>query len=159
MSQLRITSLRVDFRNTEGWFGKDGPCPYLIVNCCFRIDKDEEDFLWQHAKADSEDFRNVVSLDDPERFEAWLVDPNGWDFSSRYDGYKKAWIHNDPQWTYVEKFDTFWFRQWVADCTVTRAIIAELEHYKKHGKLPSVYRTVEGHIILQHLRTLGEYWD
>ncbi|NCW27177.1 MAG: hypothetical protein EBV83_02580 [Verrucomicrobia bacterium] len=113
MSQLRITSLRVDFRNTEGWFGKDGPCPYLIVNCCFRIDKDEEDFLWQHAKADSEDFRNVVSLDDPERFEAWLVDPNGWDFSSRYDGYKKAWIHNDPQWTYVEKFDTFWFRQWV----------------------------------------------
>jgi formylglycine-generating enzyme required for sulfatase activity len=49
--------------------------------------------------------------------------------------------------------------EWVADCSVTRAIISDLEHYKNHGMLPTVYRTIDEGIILQHLRTLHSYWD
>jgi hypothetical protein len=82
-----------------------------------------------------------------------------WDLKASYDGYGKAWVHGDPPWRYLEKFDCFWFREWIADSTVTRALISELQHYKDHGHLSSVYRTVESSIILSHLRTLGTYWD
>jgi hypothetical protein len=84
-----------------------------------------------------------------------------WDLNSHtpYPGYGRAWTHQDPVWQYLEKFDTFWLREWVADCPVTRAIIADLEFYREHGKLPTVYRTIDEGIILQHLRTLQTYWD
>ena len=160
---LTITSLRADYRETEGWFeGGKTPCPYIIINCvfkCARSDDIHEDFAWNQAKAWSEDWKQVLTIDDPERYNAWLDDPLGWEFSSRYDGYSRAWTHGEPTWQYIEKFDCFWFREWIADCGPTRAIIAELEHYKEHGHLPSVYRTVESSIVLSHLRTLHEYWD
>ena len=159
---LTITSLRVDGRETEGWFeGGTRPCPYLIVNCVFKCDRSEdlhEDFAWNQAKAWSEDYRQVLTIDDPERYERWLMG-DGWDFRTSYNGYGKAWTHDDPPWRYIEKFDSFHFREWIADCGPTRAVIAELEYYKEHGCLPSVYRTVESSIILSHLRTLSEYWD
>jgi hypothetical protein len=159
---LTITNLRVDFRKSES--PKPWPdVPYLIVNCVFRCARTNDygtDFAWHQAKAYSEEYRQILTLDDPERFDAWLMDPDGWNLSSKYDGYGRAWTHEDPAWKYIEKFDCFWFRSWSADCTVTRAIIAELEYYRKHGKLPSVYRSVDEGIILSHLRTLGEtYWD
>jgi len=148
---LTITSLRVDAKGND--------VPFLVVNCVFKCDRDpgSYDFLWNQAKAWSEEYHKVLTVDDPERYEEWIC--SHWDLKERYDGYGKAWVHEDPQWRRIEKFDCFWFRQWVADCTVTRAIVAELEHYKKHRTLPSVYRAVEGSIILSHLRTLGQYWD
>ncbi len=159
---LTITSLRVDARETEGYFdGGTRSCPYLIVNCVFRCSRSEdlhEDFTWQQAKAWSEDYTEKLTIDDPERYEAWLM-RESWNLRSKYDGYGKAWVHGDPPWRYLEKFDCFWFREWVADCGPTRAIIQELQHYKDHGTLPSVYRAVESSIILSHLRTLHEYWD
>ena len=159
---LTITSLRVDARETEGWFNEGTrPCPYLIVNVIFKCDRSDdlhEDYTWNQAKAWSEDYTQKLSIDDPKRYEEWLMGV-GWDFNTSYTGYGKAWVHGDPPWRYLEKWDVFWFREWIADCGPTRAIIAELEYYKDNGHLPSVYRTVESSIVLSHLRTLGTYWD
>ena len=159
---LEITSLRTDYRVTEGWFkGEPRDCPFIIVNCCFRIHDDKEEGNWSslRAKAEAEIYREVLTIDDPERYDRWLMSPDGWSFSSRYDGYGRAWTHQDCPWQYIEKFDTFHFREWIADCGPTRAIIQELEYYQQHGKLPSVYRTLESEIILSHLRALQSYWD
>jgi hypothetical protein len=158
---LTITNLRVDFRTSESpepW----PDVPYIIVNCVFKCSRSNdpgEDFAWAQAKAFSEEYRKVLTIDDPERYEEWFMSAAGWDILTKYDGYGRAWTHEDPTWRYIEKFDVFWFREWVADCSVTRAIIAELEHYRTHGKLPSVYRSTDECIILSHLRTLHEYWD
>ncbi len=156
---LTITALRVDSCGTEGWFAeRKAACPYLIVNCCFKATKNEDTFIWERAKGETEEYQKVLTIDDPKRYENWICNQCGLS-QFKYDGYGRAWIHKDPVWQYIEKFDTFWFRQWVADCSVTRAIIAELEHFRKHGTLPSVYRSVEEGIILQHLETLQRYWD
>ena len=159
--ELTITSLRVDSRKTAGWFQETPTdCPYLIVNAVFRIEPGENgNWSLERAKAEAEEYRQVITIDDPKRYEDWLMRPDGWNFSSRYDGYGRAWTYQDCPWRYIEKFNVFWFREWIADCGPTRAIIAELEHYKEHGKLPSVYRTLESEIILQHLKTLHSYWD
>jgi hypothetical protein len=147
---LTITSLRIDERKGE-------VVPFLIVNCCFKVDPDANDgYLWAQAKGDSEEYRQVLTIDDPEKYEESLLN---WDYSQRYPGYGRAWTHQDPVWEYIEKFNTCWFREWVADCPVTRAIVRDLEHYKTHGMLPTVYRTLDEAIILQHLRTLQRYWD
>ena len=150
---LTITSLRVDEIQGE-------VVPFLVVNCCFKCAKDPEnyDFLWVQAKGDSEEYRKVLTIDDPEKYLEFIMD---WDlnFHTPYPGYDRAWTHQDPVWQYIEKFDTFWFREWIADCPVTRAIITDLEHYKEHGKLPTIYRSIDEGIILQHLRTLQSYWD
>ena len=158
---LKITNLRVDYRNTptpENW----PDVPYLIINVVFRCDRSDSydtDFAWAQAKAHSEEYRKVLTIDDPERYDAWIMSPDGWNWSSKYDGYGRAWTHEDPTWRHIEKFDVFWLREWVADCSVTRAIIAELEYYREHGKLPSVYRATDECIILSHLRTIHSYWD
>jgi hypothetical protein len=147
---LIITSLRVDERKGE-------VVPYLIVNCCFTVEPDAHDgYLWAQAKGDSEEYRQVLTIDDPVKYEESLLD---WDYSQRYPGYGRAWTHQDPVWQYIEKFNVFWFREWIADCPVTRAIVKDLEHYKTHGMLPTVYRSIDEGIILQHLRTLQSYWD
>jgi len=147
---LTITSLRVDERKGE-------VVPYLIVNCCFTVVPESHDgYLWAQAKGDSEEYRQVLTIDDPKKYEESLLI---WDYTTRYSGYGSAWTHQDPVWEYIEKFDTFWLREWVADCPVTRAIVKDLEHYKTHGMLPTVYRTIDEGIILQHLRTLQSYWD
>jgi len=159
---ITITNLRVDRRETKGYLAdEDTSLSYLIVNCVFKCSRDplNHDFSWHQAKGGSEEYHKVLTIDDPKRYEEWLVDPDGWNFSSRYNGYGKAWTHADPVWQYIEKFDCFWFREWISDCTVTRAIITELEYYKEHGKLPSVYRSIDDGIILAHLRSLHTYWD
>jgi hypothetical protein len=148
---ITITSLKVDAKGTE--------VPYLIVNCTFKCAEDPENYnyAWNQARAWSEEYRQVLTIDDPKRYEGWIRDH--WDLTERYDGYGRAWTHEDPTWQYIEKFDIFWLREWVADCGVTREIIAELDFYRKHGELPSVYRATDDCIILQHLRTLHSYWD
>jgi hypothetical protein len=106
----------------------------------------------------AEEYQKVLTIDDPACYEAFTTD---WDLNCKttYPGYSRAWTHQDTPWRYLPKFDSFWFREWIADCTVTRAIISELQFFKDHGKLPSVYRSVEEGIILTHLETLQRYWD
>ena len=157
---LTITSLRVDSRATSNGNVWGADLSYLIVNVCFKIDRSTDDgsFLWERTKAEAGEYSSVLTIDDPERYDGWLMG-NDWSFSKRYDGYGRAWTHNDPPWRYLEKFDTFWLREWVSNCSVTRALVYELEYYEEHGKLPSVYRFTDGSIILQHLRALQSYWD
>jgi hypothetical protein len=147
---LTITNLRID--EIQG-----KTVPFLVVNCCFTLEPDAHDgYLWAKAKEDSADYRQIITIDDPAKYESSLL---SWDFKMRYPGYGRSWTHQDPVWQYIEKFSTFWFREWVADCPVTRAIVADLKYYKEHGKLPTVYRTIDEAIILQHLRTMQSYWD
>ena len=156
---LTITNLRVDERATEGWFGEDRvACPFIILNVVFHVEKDEDTYTWERAKGMAEEYQKVLTIDDPERYENWICNQCGFD-QFMYDGYSRAWTHQDRPWQYIEKFDCFWFREWIADCTVTRAIISELQHFKDHGCLPSVYRSVEEGIILTHLESLQRYWD
>ena len=161
MEPLKILNLRVDYRKSESpepW----PEVPYAIVNVVFKCERTnnyDTDFAWCQAKGESEEYRQVLTIDDPKRYENWLMSPDGWSFSSKYDGYGRAWTHNDPVWRHIEKFDVFWFREWIADCAVTRSIIQELKYYKEHGSLPSVYRSIDECIILSHLETLQRYWD
>ena len=151
---LTITSLRVDERVTpEGnlWLQE---VPFLTVNATFRITDDEH--LLERTKADSENYRSVLTIDNAGRYESFLLN-DVWD--SRYDGFGRAITFNDPVFMYLEKFSTFTFREYVADSPVTRAIIAELQYYKDHGKLPSVYRHAEEYIIISHFACLDRYWD
>ena len=152
---LTITSLRTDYRITPGGIIWTQDFPYIICNATFRITDDKH--LFERTKAECEDYRQVLSIESPELYEKWLED---WDlnFENGYD-YKRVWIHNESPFVYLEKFNTFHFREWIADTAVTRTIIAELEHYKDFGKLPSVYRHAEEYIIISHFHALDRYWD
>lgn len=159
---LTITSLRADYRKTEGdgkfWLRDVG---FIIVNATFKLSVcDESDSsIRERTKAEASEYSRVLTIDDPERYEAWLLDPKGWNWSSKYDGYGRAWVHNDPVFQYLEKFDTFWFREWISDCSVTRSILDELFYYKLTGKLPTAYRHTDECVVLQHFRSLQGYWD
>lgn len=158
MTCLTVTHLRVDYRTSES----PPPYPdvkYLIVNCCFKIDQNQEDGwpLWHQAKGESEEYTKNLSIDDPEEYEKWLFTERNW--LKKYPGHSHVWVHQDQTWQYIEKFDTFVFREWIADSPITRAIIAELQFYKNHGKLPTVYRGTDESTVLRHLRTLNNYWD
>jgi hypothetical protein len=154
---LTITNLRVDSRESKGYFIDGKPCPYLILNVVFKVEKDEDTYTWERAKGMAEEYLKNLTIDDPEKYENWIE--HEWDLHESYPGYGRAWVHQDPPWRYLPKFDSFHFREWLSDCGPTRAIIAELQHFKEHGKLPSVYRSVEEGIILTHLETLQRYWD
>ena len=150
---LTITSLRTNYRVTPEGNMWEQDVPFLVVNACFRITDDEH--LWERTKAECEEYRQVLSIKSPEDYEEFLKD---WDFTKGYD-YDRAWIRQESPFVYLEKFDTFHFREFVADSTVTRAIIAELEHFREHGKLPSVYRHAEEYIVISHFHALERYWD
>jgi hypothetical protein len=153
---LEITSLRVDRRKTEGdgsfWL-KD--IPFAIVNICFRVTDDEH--LLELAKAEASEYSRVLTITSPEKYEAALAN---WDltFKNGYD-FVRAWTIKDPVFLYLEKFQTFHFREWIADTLPTKMMLWELQYYKENGKLPSVYRHTDECIILQHLRSLRGYWD
>ena len=153
---LAITSLSVDERVTPEGNMYEESIPYLIVNACFKIEDDEH--LFERTKAECEDYRSVLTVDDPKKYEEWLLDQD-FSFSKTYEGYGRAWTHNDIHFHYIEKFNTFLFREWVADSTVTRAIISELQYYKENGRLPSVYRHAEEYIVMSHFQCLDRYWD
>jgi hypothetical protein len=152
LPELQITSLRVN-----EYRGAKYDVPYLVINATFKVDPDTS--LWQMAKGESKEYAQRLTIDDPEKYEQWIM-RESWDLKDRYPGYGRAWLPQEVPWQYIEKFDTFWFRSWSADSTVTRAIISELQYYAQHQKLPSVYRSTDESIVLDHLRTLGEtYWD
>jgi len=153
---LEITSLRVDERVTPAgnlWYAE---VPYLIVNATFKINEDEH--LLERTKAEASEYSSVLTIDDPERYETWIANQCGFD-QFRYDGYGRAWTSQDPPFYYLEKFQTFHFRQFVADSSVTRAILAELTHFKQHGKLPSVYRHAEEYVVISLFHLLDRLWD
>ena len=153
---LEITSLKVIERVTPEGNLWEQDVPFLALNATFRIEDDES--LFERTKAESEDYRSVLTVDDAGRYESFLLNECGFE-QFRYDGFGRAITFNDPVLVYLDKFRTFWFREFVADSGATRAIIAELQHYKQHGKLPSVYRHAEEYIILSHFHCLDRLWD
>ena len=135
--------------------------PYLIANVTWRVTPDGDDDIHtlKSFLSATEDYSEVPTIDDSAKFEAFVESNGVIDVFRNYPGIEKRSIFNDKKWHYLEKFNTFWAREWVVDCTVTRAVLQELEIYQKLGKFPSVYRGVDSHIIYQHIDTLQRYWD
>jgi hypothetical protein len=143
--------------------------PYLIVNCVFQC---EPGYYHAKAMARSQEYREVVVTGSPEEekaewdarlaeeerdeegawLEKWVEKANNLEF-------KKVWTYDDPIFTYIEKFDVFWFREWVATCPITRSALQELRDYQTSGKISSIYRTTDEEIVLKHLETIRSYWD
>lgn len=146
---LEITSLDIQPK-----VGQSG-VPYAIINCTFRVFDDP--YLHGLCMSDASEYGRSTTVDDIDRFEHWLE--HSWEHGARYEGLKGAWVMKDPIWTYIEKFDTFWFREWVSDGPITRAIYAELAHYCRTGELPAVYRSTDEGVVVRHLKTLNMYWD
>ena len=153
---LEITSLSTRYRVTPQGNLWDQDIPFIAVIATFRIKNDEH--LFERTKEECQEYRETLTIDDPKKYEKFLLN---WDFnySSKYDGYGRAWIHNESPFIYIDKFSTFWFRDYVADSTVTRAIIRELEYYRDYGKLPSVYRHAEEYVVLSLFHMLDRLWD
>jgi len=150
-SDLTITSLR-----WNPYVSKFSGIPYLVVNCTFKARPGT--LTWDFAKRDSEEFSYQKTVDHPKEFEKWLSSSAGLS-QFAYPGLGKAWTMKDSLWEYIEKFDTFWLRTFVADCAVVRAALEDLEHYQKHGRFQSIYRHEDSSVMMRHLRTIVEYWD
>ena len=159
---------------TENGFWRWPSVPYLIVNCVFRCDPG---YYRDKALNRSRDYRQVVVTGSPEEeeraFQAQLEESmikeesdEGYDLLADWVNRannspqpQRVWTMDDPLWHHIEKFDVFWFREWVADCPVTRAALQELRLYQIDGSTGSVYRTTEEEIVLKHLETIQSYWD
>ena len=163
---LKITSLRVDYPCLKSDKPYPGSVPFCIVNATFKIRRDCDDgqMLWDLAVGQSKDYARTTVTDDPEKEVQWYANALSFEdgkliWPDKYPGMEKKWTMQDPSWQYIEKFDTFWFREWVAYSSVTVALISEISVYKVTGKLRYSYRALEESIVLKHFETLGRYWD
>jgi hypothetical protein len=158
----------------EDGFWKWPSVPYMIVNCVFRCDPG---YYRDKAIARSQVYKQVVVTGSPEEeersFQAQLEESmvaresdEGYDFladwvnrANNQPTPKRVWTYDDPLWHHIEKFNVFWFREWAADCTVTRAALQELRLYQTEGSVKSIYRATDEEIVLKHLETIQSYWD
>lgn len=159
--------------NDEGFWAHP-KVPFLIVNCVFRCDPG---YYHDKAAARSRSYKQVVQTGTPEEEEASYQasleehmvareSEEGFDqladWISRLNREPRkpmVWTYDDPLWHSLDKFNAFWFREWVADSPVTRAVLQELRLYQIGGSTGSVYRSTEEEIVLRHLETLSSYWD
>jgi hypothetical protein len=142
---LTITHLSYTPKNSH--IDPDPPysVPYLIVNCTFKMESDEGGYKGIAIQDSQDVYRDRCVADSPE--DLWNCK------------WREVYSYKEIFWKYLEKFDTFWFRDCVADCPITRACLKELEFYKEHRLLPTVYRHSPYGVVLRHLRTLSSYWD
>ena len=159
---------------TENGFWRYPSVPYLLVNCVFRCDPG---YYRDKALNRAQEYKQVTVTGSPEEeeaaFQAQLQEAmvkedseEGYDMLADFINQannqpqpKRVWTYDDPLWHHIEKFNVFWFREWVADCTVTRAALQELRLYQTEGSVRSPYRTTDEEIVLKHLETLQSYWD
>lgn len=134
--------------------------PYLICNITWRVAPGGDDDEGTHKMFvdATEYYQEVLTVDDPKLFDDYLGSTTGFRILE-YPGLEKRYTLGDQKWQYLKKFDTFWLREWIVDSPVTRAILKELEVFQKTGKLPSVYRGTDSHIIYSYLSTLNQLWD
>lgn len=135
--------------------GKNSQVPYIVANIVWKVDKEVDPSLWGEYKAGSEDYGRVLSIESIESFEKH-VDEN---WLGSYGGYKWVIQPRDAEWRYIPKFDVFWMREWVSDCSVVRSALYELEHIAMLGKPADIYRSTTDYVIMCHLRTIFRYWD
>jgi len=161
----------------ESFFRKTGPREALriipqITNFWSRTLTSTEDDIWSRSyKGDFWRSLNWGWLEDGQNSEYSEFDSGADDDDYAPIGYihsfhgrqnakpKFTWTYADPFLVYLEKFDTFWYRDYIADCAVTRAVLSELSHFKDTQSLKDTYRFTEGSIILRHIETLHKYWD
>ena len=158
---IKITHLDVRAKVSEN-DSYGGPVPYAIVNCTWKFLPSEEEHdiqMKNMAIAEAEDYRSILTLDDPKRYEHWIATECDFSLEKRYDGWGKRWTHNDLVWTYFEKFDTFQFFEFIAWTTATKAILNELFYYKSTGEFMDLYRCTPDSVVLHHIRALSTYWD
>ena len=134
--------------------------PYIIANICWRVEPGEDDDEGTHGMflSATEEYHKVLTVDDPKRFDEYIMSDAGFGLFE-YPGLERRYTFNDQKWRYIPKFDTFWLREWTVDSSMIRAILKELEVYKRTGKLESVYRGTDAHILYNHFETLNRYWD
>jgi hypothetical protein len=154
---LKITSFKAVKNETEM---ETGNIPFLWVNITFKIDKKDEDdtHLWERTKAESEEYIKTFTIDDPVKYIEWVMNTD-FEVEQSYPGFGRAWTLNDNKWNYIEKFDTFHFRDCIAYSSVTLEILDEILYYKENGKLKNIYRHTDESVVLTHIRTLSSYWD
>lgn len=139
-------STAIDILDLSYRSGKSPEVPWLLVNCVFRISESDSALPYKNrALANTETYLINIAAESPE-----LLD--------RGKG-KKMWVFAEPDWKYLPKFDVFWFRQWVSDCSVTRSCLQELRYFEQHGYFPSFYRQTSEGVFLRHLHCLSSYWD
>jgi len=137
-----------------------GKVPFLSVNCTFRVNitGPESESLFKTLKTESEEFYKTTTVDDPEKFKGWVLTESI--FSNNvYGGLGEVWVLNEPYLKYLSKFETFHYRDCIADSPVTRSILKELAEIEEKGDTFSVYRNTSDSIFVKHLKALSLYWD
>ena len=158
---IKITHLGVRAKVSEN-DSYGGPVPYAVVNATWKFlpsEDEHETCLKEMAIAETKEWHKVLTIDDPERYNKWIEEICDFSLENRYDGYGKSWAGQECPWVYLEKFDTFHFREWVSWTTTTKAVLNELFYYKSTGEFLDLYRCVTDSTVLKHFRTLYSYWD
>ena len=164
-NSLTITSLRWDT-----YTGEKSSVPYIVANITWKVNRQNHDgeSLWQQMKSKSEAYTQVTTTGTPDE-ESALIEAawgesgesvGGWiEYMNIHSRWGKAWTHQDEKWQYIEKFDTFWLREWCSDCGIVREALKELEYFRKTGKTLYTYRGIDDGVMLRHLETIHDYWD
>jgi hypothetical protein len=152
---LTITSLSA--RRRVSLAGKYAPVdiPYIICNITFKVDKGADSFTWDRYIRESGYYCKMMVVEDEKEYDRYL---NG-EIGNTGGNMRIKSVVKDPLFNYLEKFETFHFRGYIADCTVTNAVLDELQYYNELGRFPSTYRHNDGSIFLRHIKTLDEFWD
>lgn len=135
--------------------GKKSDVPYIVMNATWKVDKEKDSSLWQQYFDAAQEYSKVLAIDDKDKYEKHIFS----EWMTPYLGHYWATTMQNEKWQYLEKFDTFWKREWLADCQVVRAALYELQHIATMGEPIDTYRCTTDHLIFLHLDTLDSYWD
>ena len=144
---IKILDLSYRSRVSKGSF----KVPYLIVNCVLKIDRHDDcmkSYYYDSAMAATEEYKKVIVTGSPEEEEKKFKEK--YDFAIDMDESEgleelikaiesepppeQVWTYAESYLTHIKKFDCFWFREWIADCNVTRYILQELREFQKIGR-------------------------
>jgi hypothetical protein len=160
-NSIQITHLRYSFHQSAAFVAR--PTPFIDVNCTFkvRVTDPPSESLHSELVKGSSDFVKITSVDDPDKFQDWAAtqffkSSQEWE---NYPGFQEVWTFNEPWLRHLPKFETFQFRDCVADSPSIRHILEDLVLFRETGNLPSVYRNPNDSIVIKHLKTLSTYWD
>jgi hypothetical protein len=153
--KIIITSFSARKKVTEAGKYSRIDIPYINCNITFKVDKEADPFTWDRYIRESSYYCKMMVVDDEKEYDRYL---NG-EIENTDGNMSIKSVVKDPLFDYLEKFETFHFRGYVADCTVTNAVLDELRYYNELGRFPSTYRHNDGSIFLRHIKTLDEFWD
>ena len=152
---IKITSFSVRKKVSEPGAYAYREIPYLICNMTFKVDKDADSFTWDRYIRESGYYCKMMVVESEKEYDKYL---NG-EIDNTEGNMRIKSVVKEPLFEYLEKFQTFHYRGYVADCTVTNAVLDELRYYNELGRFPSTYRHNDGSIFLRHIKTLDEFWD